>query len=156
MKRTDITALFPEATDEQIKSLMDLNGADINNAKKGVTNLQTQLSAAQTRVAELEAKPDGGELKAAQDRAKALQTELDGLKAANTLRDMRANVSKETGVPAELLTGETEEACKAQAKSILEFAKPSGYPTVPDGGEPNITPHNTTRQQFAEWFNQVT
>lgn len=149
MKRTDITALFPEATDEQITQIMNLNGTDINNAKNGLTDLQTQLSAAQQRVAELENRPTAEDLS-------ALQAELDNLKAANSLRDMRANVSRETGVPAELLTGETEDACKAQAKSILEFAKPSGYPTVPDGGEPNITPHNTTRQQFAEWFNQVT
>ena len=156
MKRTDITALFPEATDEQIKTLMDLNGADINAAKKGVEDIQTDLTKARGRIKELEAVDNSQKLKEALEKAGKLQTELDGLRAANTLRDMRANVSKETGVPAELLTGETEDACKAQAKSILEFAKPSGYPTVPDGGEPNITPHNTTRQQFAEWFNQVT
>lgn len=156
MKRTDITALFPEATDEQIKTLMDLNGADINNARKGAADLQTQLTAAQARVAELEAKPDGSELKAAQERAQALQTELDGLKAANTLREMWANVSKETGVPADLLTGETEEACKTQAQNILAFAKPGGYPAVHDGGEPNIPSTSPTRQQFADWFNQVT
>lgn len=135
MKRTDITALFPDATDEQIKTLMDLNGADINNAKKGVTDLQTQLTAAQSRVEELEKNTSGEDLKAAQERAQALQTELDGLKAANTLRDMRASVAKETGVPADLLTGETEEACKTQAQSILDFAKPGTYPAVKDGGE---------------------
>ena len=33
MKRTDITALFPDATAEQIQQLMDLNGQDINNAR---------------------------------------------------------------------------------------------------------------------------
>jgi len=157
MKRTDITALFPDATDEQISAIMNLNGADINNAKKGVTDLQTQLSTAQARITELEAKPTGGDLKAAQDRAQALQTELDGLKAANSLRDMRASVAKDTGVPAELLTADTEEACKTQAQSILDFAKSgTGYPAFRDGGEAAGAPATPTRQLFADWFNQVT
>lgn len=34
MKREEITALFPDATKEQIDSLMNINGTDINNAKK--------------------------------------------------------------------------------------------------------------------------
>lgn len=155
MKRTDITALFPDATDEQIDKIMNLNGADINAAKKGVAELQTQLTAAQARVTELEASTTGEDLRAAEDRAKTLQTELDGIKAANAIRDMRASVSKATGVPAELLTGETEDDCKAQAQSILDFAKPTGYPTVHDAGEAAGT-STSTRQQFADWFEQVT
>ena len=51
MKRTDITSLFPEATDEQIKALMDINGNDINNAKKGVEELQVSLKDAQAKLA---------------------------------------------------------------------------------------------------------
>lgn len=156
MKRTDITALFPDATDEQINTLMNLNGADINNARRGVTDLQTQLTAAQARVAELEGKTDGPELKAAQERAQALETELNSLKAANSLRDMRATVAKETGVPAELLTGDTDEACRTQAQGILDFAKPGTYPNVRDGGEAPGAAATSTRQQFADWFNQVT
>ena len=45
MKRTDITKLFPDATDEQINALMDLNGSDINAAKRGVDELKAQLTA---------------------------------------------------------------------------------------------------------------
>ena len=48
---------------------------------------------------------------------------------------MRQKVSAATGVPAELLSGDTEETCTAQANAILKFAKPSGYPAVKDGGE---------------------
>jgi predicted nuclease with TOPRIM domain len=54
MKRTDITSLFPEATDEQIKALMDINGNDINNAKKGVEELQASLNDANAKLAEVE------------------------------------------------------------------------------------------------------
>ena len=37
MKRADITALFPEATKDQIDQILNLNGADINAAKGGLT-----------------------------------------------------------------------------------------------------------------------
>ena len=145
MTRNDITALFPDATNEQIDKIMNLNGADINAAKNGQTDLQGQLTAAQQKIAELEKRPTA-------DALASLQTELDGLKAANALRDMRDGVAKDKGVPASLLTGETKEACEAQAQSILDFAMTHGYPAVPDGGEPGGTPpKNTTREQFAAW-----
>ena len=150
MKRTDITALFPDATDEQIQKIMDLNGSDINKAKDGMEALRGQLTAAQTTIDELKAKPSGDAEKAA-----ALQKELDELKAANTLRDLRARISKETGVPADLLTETTEEACKTQAEAIRAYAKPSGYPRVPDGGEAHPGGSTATRDKFASWFQEA-
>lgn len=68
------------------------------------------------------------DLQKANERADNLQKQLDALKNANTISQTRAKVSKETGVPAELLTGEDEESCKAQADAILKFAKPNSYP----------------------------
>lgn len=93
------------------------------------------------------------ELQKANDKAEKLQKELDAMKQAATMQEVRAKVEKETGVPANLLTGATEEDCKAQAEAIKAFAKPQ-YPNVPDGGEPGGTPGTSTAQQFAEWFNQ--
>ncbi len=154
MKRTDITAQFPDASKDQIDALLNINGADIENARAGLTDLQTQLQTAQTRLTELEQRPTADALQAAQQSAAALQTELDALKAANALRDMRASVAKDTGVPAELLTGDTDEACRAQAQSILDFAKPGAYPTVRDGGEPGGHPSGETRDQFKDWYEQ--
>ncbi len=154
MKRSDVTAVFPEATDEQIKKLMDLNGADINAAKAAADEVKKQLDAAN---AELEsakkaaaAAVSADELKKATDRAAALETELNGLKASNELRDKRFAVAKEKGIPPELLTGETEDDMKAQADAILAFAKPS-YPNLPDGGEASHMKGGTTREQFASW-----
>ena len=43
MKREEIKAIFADATDEQLKAIMDLNGADIEKAKSKVTTLETQL-----------------------------------------------------------------------------------------------------------------
>ena len=57
-------------------------------------------------------------------------------------------------IPAELLTGETKEACEAQAKAISDFASTkNGYPTLNDGGEVQRVNTTSTRQQFAEWLN---
>jgi len=153
MKRTDITSLFPEATDDQINALMSINGNDINNAKRGIEELQTSLKDAQDKLKSVESNSTA--LQEAIDRANGLQSELDSMKAAEAVRLTREEVSKAVGVPAHLLTGDTKEACEAQAKQILEFAKPSSYPSVPDGGEPIGTPKKETRDQFAEYFNQV-
>lgn len=158
MKRTDITALFPDATDEQIKALMDINGADINKAKQGVTDLQNKLTQANATIEELQQGVAGLEearrgLEEAQQKATQFETELTELRTANTLREVREKVSKATGVPASLLTGADEKECTAQANSIKEYARPSAYPQVTDGGEVGgITPP-TARDQFAEWFN---
>lgn len=94
------------------------------------------------------------ELQKATEKATALQSELDSLKKANQVRELREKVAKETGVPSALLTADDEEECKAQAKAITEFAKgASSYPNLRDGGEARGTIKNTTRQQFADWFN---
>lgn len=96
------------------------------------------------------------ELQKATERATALQGELDKLKNAEKVRIMREKVAQNTGVPANLLTADSEEACKEQAKQILEFSKPSGYPQMRDGGEARSNAKRTTRDSFTEWFNHQT
>ena len=96
------------------------------------------------------------ELQKANERAESLQKELNAIKTAQTLRDIRDKVSGETGVPVNLLTGSTEEECRAQADSINAFARPKAYPNVKDAGEASYTPKATTRDKFAEWFNSNT
>lgn len=155
MKRTDITKLFPQATEEQIKDLMDINGADINAAKQGLDDVKSQLAAAKSELESAKksaATADATDaLKKEQERAAQLENELNGLKLNNQLREMRATVAKEKGVPAELLTGDTEDDCKKQADGILAFANPSGYPTLPDAGEARGVSTESTRDQFANW-----
>ena len=43
MKREEIKAIFPDATDEQLKSVMDLNGTDVEKAKSKVTALEAEI-----------------------------------------------------------------------------------------------------------------
>ena len=89
------------------------------------------------------------------EKASKLEAELLQMKKAEDIREIRAKVSQVTGVPANLLTAETEEECQAQADAIKAYAKPTGYPSVRDAGEIHNTSGMTTAQQFAEWFNKV-
>lgn len=153
MKRSDITELWPDAPKEAVDKLMSLNGADVNAAKAEGDGLRQQLADLQKQ---LDAAPEPetvAQLKEALEKVSGLENELNGMKMANSLRDLRETVAKATGVPANLLTGTTDEECRAQADAILAFAKPASYPTVPDGGEVNKISTPTTAQQFAEWFN---
>lgn len=95
------------------------------------------------------------ELQKATERAAALEKELNGMKKAEEVRVIRENVAKETGIPANLLTGTTEEECKTQAAAIADYAKPTPYPTVKDAGEVNNISKMSTRQQFADWTNKI-
>ena len=95
------------------------------------------------------------ELEKANDKVQALEAELNGIKKANELNAMRENVAKEIGIPANLLTGDSEEECRAQGEAIKEFATPSGYPSLRDGGEPQLVGKKTAREDFESWANQV-
>lgn len=87
---------------------------------------------------------DYDDLKAQAGKTDALQQQLDAIAADKARREMKQKVSDATGVPVELLTGETEEACTAQAQAIRAYANP--YPNVKDGGTAgaigNFCPHN--------------
>ena len=88
---------------------------------------------------------DYDDLKAKAGKTDALQQQLDAIAADKARREMKQKVSDATGVPVELLTGETEEACTAQAQAIRAYTNP--YPNVKDGGTAgaigNFCPYNS-------------
>lgn len=84
MKREDITKLFPEATDEQVSALLDINSRDIGKAKGGAEKLQTDLDAANAALET--AKATITTLEAAKGDTVALQAEVDRYKAAEAER----------------------------------------------------------------------
>lgn len=88
------------------------------------------------------------ELQKVTEKAESLQAELDALNKANRDRELREKVSAETGVPANLLRGSSEEDMKAQAEAIMGFAKASGSagPIVKDGGE--VRPPTASREEI--------
>lgn len=114
----------------------------------------TELEAKAQKYDEIEEKSKT-ELQKATEKANALQAELDGIKKANSIRELREKVAKEKNIPASLLTGETEEECTAQADAILSFAKPNAYPVVKDSGEVRGTGKKSTRDQFKEWMEET-
>lgn len=99
------------------------------------------------------------DLQKAEEEAARLKQELDSMKSAEKLRQIKAEVSAKSGIPESLLTGATEEACEEQAQAIKDFvgrkieeAKANGYPIVRDGGEVNGHSKASTGQQFGEWM----
>ena len=113
-----------------------------------------ELKAKALKFDELE-EQNKSELQKANDKAEALQKEIDSMKKADEIRKIREEVSKELGVPTNLLNGATKEECEAQAKDILSFAKPKSYPSVKDGGEVQNKGTGGTRDQFANWFENI-
>lgn len=98
---------------------------------------------------------DYDDLKAKASQYDTTKAQLDALNSANARRDMIARVAAATGCPAELLTGDTEEACTAQAQAITAFAKtqqPAWYPNVRDGGTPL---HLHTQANTADAFSRA-
>lgn len=99
------------------------------------------------------------ELQKAQDQAKKLQEELNGFKKQEKIRTVREQVSKDTGVPVELLSGEDEESCKAQAQAALKFAKGNKYPGIREGrhegGRGRSTSSDPTEEDYREMAGQL-
>lgn len=94
------------------------------------------------------------ELQKATEEVATLKAQVAQMTKDNEVRQMRDKVSKESGIPANLLTADSEDECKAQAEAIKEFANPN-YPSVKDGGEVQTPTNADTRTQFAEWANEA-
>lgn len=78
----------------------------------------------------------------AQAKAAEKFADYDELKAkaakrdeADRVRDLKAKVSKATGVPADLISGADEESMTAFAKSVAEFAKKPSAPALKESGK---------------------
>jgi len=110
--------------------------ADYEDLKKAATELE------QSRT----------ELRTAKEEAAALKKQVEDLNRDINIRNAREKVSAETGVPASLLMGSTEEECKAQADAILKWKGPaSNYPESRDGGAVTDFSGGKTRDKFAAW-----
>lgn len=146
-----------------------------NQANETKTFTQAELDAiVQDRVKRERAKYDGfedfkakaqkydeqeeankSELQKAQERASELEEKLKKKEHEESIREMKKKIADELKVPADLLTGETEDECRTQAQAIMSFATSQGYPTVKDAGESNPVNKKATRDQFAEYVSQL-
>ena len=154
-QNTEVTTQETQQTEERTFTQAELNAIvqkRLGEEKAKYENFE-ELKAKAQKFDEIE-EQSKSELQKANERADALQKELDGMKKADSVRKIREDVAKELGVPANLLNGDTKEACEIQAKNILSFAKTDAYPSVKDGGEARHTGSGKTRDQFADWFNE--
>ena len=86
--------------------------------------------------AEQRRQAEKSELEKAREAQAAAEAELGEMRAAQQRREWIAAASKATGVPAEALHGDTEEAVNACAESLRQyFAKPTA--PVVDTGKPS-------------------
>lgn len=93
------------------------------------------------------------ELEKVTERAKELQAQLENVFNQNKIRDTREKVSKEKGIPVELLYGEDEETCMAQAEALLQF-KGNQVGIVDKGEIAKGGVKTTTADKFAEFFSE--
>lgn len=84
MTRDDVKKTFPEATDEQLKALMDIHGADIERTKTAAGADHERLKALEASLAAAKQTISG--LEAAKTDADKLQAEIDRYKAEEAKR----------------------------------------------------------------------
>lgn len=120
--------------DAAVEAIMAEHGKTVGTLQSTITSLTRERDGLQNRLNGME----DWEKKYNTD-TQALTAQRDALQKDINTRNARDKVSADTGVPASLLTGETEEACKAQADAILAWhGNQPKYPEGHDGGE--ITP----------------
>lgn len=160
MNEEKITVSTPEQTTQESERTFTQAELDaiVGDRLKRERARYADYDALKEKAAQYDAEKEAekSELEKATERAAALQAELDDMKHQSEVRALRDKVALQTGVPATLLSADTEDELMDQANKILEFAKPNAYPSVKDGGE--VT-HNvgkrTAKQQFAEWAEEA-
>lgn len=75
------------------------------------------------------------ELEKARAKAEKLDSELKAVKAKAAHDEAVAKVAKETGVPASLIKGESEDEMREFAQSVAAYAKPATGARTPRNGE---------------------
>lgn len=92
MKRDEIKAIFPDATDEQLKAVMDLNGADVEKAKSKVTALEADLKESKDGFEKLNTEFET--LKAANADGAEWKAKFEALKAENEAKEKQAEADR--------------------------------------------------------------
>lgn len=95
------------------------------------------------------------ELDKVRERNTTLETELATLRKNEEIRLLKETIASECGVPLNVLSGEDEESLRAQATAIKDLIKGNAYPSIKDGGESVPPTKKSTRDQFAEWVENV-
>lgn len=92
MKREEIKAIFPDATDEQLKSVMDINGADVEKVKQKVTALEADVKEKKDAYDKLNTEFTA--LKAANASGEDWKTKFEALQAENLAKEKQAEADR--------------------------------------------------------------
>lgn len=76
--------------------------------------------------------------------------ELDGIKKAQTLRELKAKIAAENNIPAELLEGDTEEKLKAKAEVVKKYVNKA--PVLPNQAD---VPGEPGGSEIAEYIRNL-
>lgn len=129
--------------DAAIDAIMAEHGKTVTPLQENVTTLTGERDGLKKDLTEARNKLSGAQdwEKKYNTDTQALQTKIGELQKTIDTRNARDKVSTDTGIPASLLTGDTEEACKKQADAILAWrGQLSKYPESQDGGEVHTEP----------------
>lgn len=174
MKREEVKGILPGITDEQLQQLMDLHGSDIERQKQQITTLTAERDAARTQLGEASAKLEGYDpewkqkaqqaQQQAEQQVQSMRYRYAAANAASGLKFTSAGARKAflSDLESSQLTLQEDgtllgfdDFVAAYRKNDPDTFAAQGYPHVQDGGDPHKTPTGSTREQFAEWFNQV-
>ena len=92
MKREEVKAIFADATDEQLKAVMDLNGADVEKAKSKVTALETELKEKKEAIDNFNKEIE--ELKTANASGEDWKAKFEALQAENVAKEKQAEADR--------------------------------------------------------------
>lgn len=92
MKREEIKAIFADATDEQIKAVMDLNGADAEKSKNKIATLEKELAEAKENYQALNGQFE--ELKTANASGEEWKSKFEALQAENEAKEKQAEAER--------------------------------------------------------------
>lgn len=147
------TAAEPERTFTQAE-VDAIIGDRLKREREKYADFETMKEKAAKYDAAVES--EKSELQKATELAESYKSQLDALKKAETVRTIREKVAQEKGIPAHLLTADTEETCAAQADAMLAWhnPEPKPYPSVPDKGEVRKISGWENRDQFESWFKE--
>ena len=92
MKREEVKAIFPEATDEQLKQIMDLNGADVEKVKSKVATLEAEIKSKKEDFEKLNGEFEA--LKTANASGEDWKAKFEALQADNLAKEKQAEADR--------------------------------------------------------------
>ena len=92
MRREETKTIFADATDEQLKAVMDLNGADVEKVKSKVTALETELKEKKSDFEKLNTEFEA--LKTANASGEDWKAKFEALQAENIAKEKQALAEK--------------------------------------------------------------